>query len=124
MDRTLPVGVVLILTVVHVAPPFSERRIVFPDNVPAKITEKLAFAAKHKIMVPVYVAGDAAIHAATASASPEYITRPLLLFDASLPPTNHRLYPPPTHNDAYTNAICAEFGLLMLRFQLNPSLEK
>jgi hypothetical protein len=75
-------------------------------------------------MVPVYVAGDAASHAATASASPEYIIRPLAFVVASLPPTSHRLYPPPTHNEAYTNAICVEFGLLIPFRQLNPSFEK
>ena len=74
--------------------------------------------------VPVYVAGDAAIHAATASASPEYIMRPLAFVVASWPPTSHRLYPPPTQSDARTHDICVEFGLLTLLRQLNPSLEK
>jgi hypothetical protein len=124
IDRTEPIGVVLILTVVQVAPPFSERYIVFPDKVPAKITEKLALAAKHDIIVLVYVAGDAASHAAIASESPEYMMRPLLLFDASLPPINQRLYPPPTHNEAYAHAICVEFGLLIPFLQLKPSFEK
>ena len=125
MDRTLPIGVPLILTVAQVAPPFSDRSIVFvPETVPASITEKLALAAKHPMMFPVYVAGDAANHAATASASPEYIIRPVVLVVASLPPINHRLYIPPTHNDAHTHAICVVFGLLILRYQLNPSFEK
>jgi hypothetical protein len=79
------------------------------------------------MMFPVYVVAgdtDATNHAATASASPEYIIRPVVLVVASLPPINHRLYIPPTHNDAHTHAICVVFGLLILRYQLNPSFEK
>jgi hypothetical protein len=81
-------------------------------------------AAKHDTIVPVYVAGDAANHAATDSASPEYIIRPFVFVPASLPPINHRLYPPPTQSDAYTHAICEVFGLLTPFRQLNPSFEK
>ena len=128
IDRILPMGVELILTDVQVVPPlFAARYIVLPEVAPARITEKSVLAAKHEMMVLVNVVGDAVLHAATAaSASPEYIMRPYeLLVDASLPPINQRLYPPPTHNDAHTPAICGEvFRLLPLRFQLKPSLEK
>ena len=88
------------------------------------MTEKSVLAAKHEMMVLVYVAGDATIHADTASASPEYIMRPLACVVTSLPPMSHRLYPPPTHNDTNTRSNCVIFGLLTLRFQLKPSLEK
>jgi hypothetical protein len=125
MERTFPRVVLLILTVAQFAPPFTERYITFPLAVPARMTEKSGLAAKHDTMVPEYVAGYAANHAATASASPEYIIRPFALFDdTSLPPINHRLYPPPTQSDAYTHAICEVFGLLTPFRQLNPSFEK
>ena len=124
MDLTLPVGVPLILTVVQFAPPLTERYITFPDVAPARMTEKSVLAAKQDTMVPVYIAGDTGSHAATASASPEYIIRPLVFELASLPPMSHRLYPPPTHSDAHTHAICVEFGLLTPFRQLKPSLEK
>jgi hypothetical protein len=95
-----------------------------PVAAPARITEKFVLAAKHEMIVLVNVP-DAAVHGATASASPEYIIIPLACVVTLLPPINQRLYPPPTHNDVYTHANCVfEFGLLTPRFQLKPSLEK
>ena len=122
IELTALIGVPEISMVVQVAPPFVDLNIVF-IVVPARIVVNVGFAAKHFIIIPVYVAGDASTHAADISESPEYIIRPLLLFETSSPPINHRLYPPPTHNEARTQANFVEFGLLIVRFQLNPSLE-
>ena len=58
-------------------------------SAPATITEKLVLAAKHEITESAYVAAE--VHAPLASASPEYIIRPVLFVVASLPPINHRL---------------------------------
>jgi hypothetical protein len=123
IELTALIGVPEILMIVQFAPPFVDFNIVF-IVVPARIVVKAGFAAKHFTIVPVYVANDASTHAADMSESPEYIIRPLLLFVTSLPPINHRLYTPPTHNEDHTQANFVEFGLLIVRFQLNPSFER
>ena len=57
-------------------PPFTDLSIVFPVEVPARITEKSALAAKHVIDALAYV--NSSVHAVIASESPERIIRPRL----------------------------------------------
>jgi hypothetical protein len=112
-------GVPEISIVLQFTPPFVDFNIVF-ITVPARIVVKFVFAAKDVTKLLRDISNiDESFHAVLNDASPEYII--LLLLPS--PPTIHRLYTPPIHNDVIIHLNLEGLGLFEQSFQLNPSWE-